>query len=84
MGYPSASAVALLDGELPLRYCSCEFACRLPTWGLASCGQVQGLVAEFAGVEEVSWSGPVARARLPDLVGGAWVLRGRRTLVFFF
>ena len=38
---------------IALRYCKCKVACRLPTWGLPSCGQVQGLVAEFAGVEEV-------------------------------
>ena len=44
----------------------------MSAWGLPSCGQVQSLVAEFAGVEEVSRGGPVALARLPDLVGGAW------------
>ena len=38
----------------------------------------QGLVADFAGVEEVSWGGPVAR--LPGLAGDVWVLRGRRIL----
>ena len=79
-GYPSGSAAALLNGEQTLRYCSGKFACRLPTWGLPSCGHVRGLVAEFAGVEEVPWSGPVALARLPGLVGGARVLRGRRIL----
>ena len=68
------SAAALLSGELPLRYCSGKFACRLLTWGLTSCGHVQGLVAEFAGIEEVPWSG------LPGLVGGARVLRGKRIL----
>ena len=31
-GFPSGSAAALLGGELPLRYCSGEFACRIPTW----------------------------------------------------
>ena len=79
-GNSSGSAAALLNGELPLRYCSGKFACRLPTWGLPSCGHVQGLVAEFAGIEEVSWGGPVALARQPGLVGGAGVLRGRRIL----
>ena len=74
--YPSGSAAALLNGELPLRYCSGKFACRLPTWCLPSCGHVHGLVAEFAGIEEVPWGCPVAHARLPGLIGGARVLRG--------
>ena len=56
---------------MPLRYCSGEFACRVPTWGLPSCGHVQGLVADFAGVAEVPWSRVVAHAQLPGLVGGA-------------
>ena len=47
------------------RYCSGKFACRLPTWGLPSCGHVQGLVAEFAGIEVVPLGGPVAHAPLP-------------------
>ena len=57
-GYPSGSAVALLGGVLPLRYCSGRFACRVPTWGLLARGHVQGLVAEFAGAGEVlpRWS----------------------------
>ena len=66
---------------------SCPFGIalviRLPTWGLPSCGHVQGLVAEFAGIEEVPWSGPVALARLLGLVGGAGVLRGWRILGSF-
>ena len=37
-----------------------------------------GPIAEFAGVEEVPRSSPVARAQLPGLVGGARVLGGRR------
>ena len=61
-------------GSLPLRYCSGKFACRLPTWGLPACGHVRGLVTEFAGVEEVPRSRPVAHAQLPGLVGGAKVL----------
>ena len=79
-GYPSGSTTALLNGEVPLRYSSGEFACRLPMWGLPSCGHVQGLVAEFAGVEEVPSGGPVAHARLPSLLVVARVLRGRRIL----
>ena len=79
-GYPSGSAAALLGGELPLRCCSGKFACRLPAWGLPSCGRVQGLFAEFADIEEVPWSGPVAHAQLPGLVGGAGVLSARRIL----
>ena len=50
-GYTSGSAAGLLGAELPLRYCSGNFSCRVPTWGLPARGHVQGLVAEFAGVE---------------------------------
>ena len=62
--------------ELPLRYCSGRFACRVPTVR----GHVRGLVAEFAGVGDVPRSSHVARAQLPGLVGDAGVLGGRRTL----
>ena len=66
-------------GELPLRYCSGKFACRVPTWGLPSFGHVQRLIAEFAG-EEVLWSSLVVHAQLLGMVGGARVLGGRRIL----
>ena len=79
-GYPSGSAAALLNGELPLRYCSGRIACRVPTWGLPACGHVQGLIAEFAGAGEVLRGGHVDRALLPGLVGGAGVSGGRRAL----
>ena len=79
-----------LDILLVLLLCwvgSCSFGTALvnllvgvPTWGLPARGHVQGLVAEFAGVEKVPWSCPVARAQLPGLVGGARVLGGRRIL----
>ena len=71
-GCPSGSAAALLGGELPLRYFSGRFACRVPTCILPARGHVQGLVAEFAGIGEVS------HAQFPDLVDGARVLGGRR------
>ena len=64
-GYPSVSAAALLGGELPLRHCSGNFACQVPTWELPTRGHVHSLVAEFAGIGEVS------RAQLPGLVDGA-------------
>ena len=32
--YPSGSGRALLDGILPLRYCSARFACLTPSWRL--------------------------------------------------
>ena len=79
-GYSPGSDAALLGGELPLLHCSNRCACRVPTWGLPVHGHVQGLVAEFAGVEEVPRSSHVARAQLPGLVGGARVLAGRRIL----
>ena len=79
-GYPSSSAAVLLGVELLFRCCSGGFACRVPTWGLPARGHVQGLVAEFAGVEEVPWSSSVAHAQLPGLFGGAKVLSRRRIL----
>ena len=56
-GYLSGSAAALLGGELPFRYCSGNFACRVPTWALPARGHVHGLIAEFAGIGEVAWPG---------------------------
>ena len=67
-------------GSLPLRYCSGRFACRVPTWGLPARGHVQGLVAEFAGVGNVPRSSHVDRVQLLGLLGGVWVLGGRRIL----
>ena len=64
----------------PFGICSGKFSCRVPTWGLSARGHVQGLVAEFAGVEEVPRGVLVARAQLLGLVGGAGVLGGRRIL----
>ena len=78
-GYPSGVG-ALLGGVLPLRYCSGRFACRVPTWGLPARGDVQGLIAKFAGVEEVSRNEHVGRALLPGLVGGSRVLCSGRIL----
>ena len=71
-GYPSGSAAALLGGELTLRYCSGKFACRVPTWGLPARGHVQGLVAEFAGVEEV----PEWPRRLCSVAWPGWWCQG--------
>ena len=79
-GYPSGSAAALLNGELPLRYCSGRFARRVLTWGLPTRGHVQGLIAECAGAGEVLRGGHVDRALLTGLVGGAGVSCGRRAL----
>ena len=72
LGYPSGSAVALLNGELPLRYCSGKFACRPPTWGLPSCGHVRGLVADLLVLKRCH--GVVLLLLLGCLVGGARVL----------
>ena len=74
--YPPRSSRALLDGALPLRYCSARFARKTPFWTLPIPGQVAGLVtAELAVAQidevegasrEVHWvrgSGP-ARKRI--------------------
>ena len=41
---PSGSAGPLLDGTLPLRYCSTRFASRIPTWRLPVPGHAAALV----------------------------------------
>ena len=43
-GYPSGSAGALLDGTLPLRYCTSRFASRILTWRLPVPGHAAALV----------------------------------------
>ena len=35
----------LLSGELPLNFCSGNFALRKPSWGLPDCGGVQALLS---------------------------------------
>ena len=45
--YPSRSGRALLNGTLPLRYCSVRLAHRTPTWRLPASGQVSRLVAAY-------------------------------------
>ena len=56
-GYPSGSASALLSGELPLRYCSGRFACRVPSWGLPARGHVQSFLLLSLLVLERCWRG---------------------------
>ena len=46
--YPSGSGRALLDGTLPLRYCSTRFACLTPSWRLPVHGSVDDLVAAYS------------------------------------
>ena len=43
-GYPSKSGAALLEGTLPLRYCTSRFARKVPTWRLPVAGKVAGLL----------------------------------------
>ena len=45
-GYPLGSGGLLLSGELPLRFCSGNFALRRPSWGLPDSGGVQALLSE--------------------------------------
>ena len=42
--YPSGSSAALLNGTLPLRYCSVKFAAKVPFWALPVPGHVSGLI----------------------------------------
>ena len=59
--YPPKSSRALLDGTLPLRYCSARFARRVPTWSLPMLGLVRAGVGAEAddeaqmGDEGVHW-----------------------------
>ena len=43
-GYPAGSGHLLVDGSLRMRYCSANFSCKKPTWGLPSFGGVAALV----------------------------------------
>ena len=43
-GYPAGSGRLLVDGSLRMRYCSANFSCKKPTWGLPSSGGVADLV----------------------------------------
>ena len=42
--YPVGSGRMRLAGELPLRFYSCHFALRKPTWGLPENGGLQGIL----------------------------------------
>ena len=61
--YPAGSSAALLDGTLPLRYCSFKFAAKIPFWVLPVPGHVSGLLtvhdqAAVGGVQVVGqWFG---------------------------
>ena len=46
--YPSGSGRALLNGTLPLKYCSARFACLTPSWRLPVPGFVGNLVAAYS------------------------------------
>ena len=48
-GYPSRSGAALLEGTLPLRYCTCRFARKVPTWRLPAADEVASLVTGEGG-----------------------------------
>ena len=59
----------LLSGELPLRFCSGNFALRKPSWSLPDCGGVQALLSVGSlgfGIGEL----PAVRGRVNS--GGCW------------
>ena len=70
--YPpgSATALFLLEGTLPLRYCAGRLASRFPTWQLHVDGHLAGLVTEGCGIMRVEHSAP---AVLPGFDGGCRV-----------
>ena len=45
---------ALLAGDLPLRYCSARFACKIPTWRLPDRGHVCELVTDRVDCDDLS------------------------------
>ena len=47
-GYPEGSGRLLLSGDLPLRFCSSNFALRRPSWGLPDFGGVRALSSKYA------------------------------------
>ena len=66
--YPAGSSAALLDGTLPLRYCSFKFAAKTPFWVLPVPGHVSGLVtvhdqAAAVGSAEVANRGSGSRRK---------------------
>ena len=62
----------LLDGTLPLRYCTGKFAGKVPTWRLPVDGHVLGLITARGGVD-AEWSEHGAVLAAPGVVGGAGV-----------
>ena len=69
-GYPEGSGGLLLSGELPLWFCSGNFALRKPSWSLPDCGWVQALLSERGpdlGIVEF----PAARSR--ERLKGCWI-----------
>ena len=65
------SAVALLAGDLPLRYCTARFAWKLPTWRLPDRGRVRDLVADSADDARFLGRDRLGRDSFPPPVGRA-------------
>ena len=68
-GYPVGSGGLLLSGDLPLRFCSGNFALRRPSWGLPDSGGVQALLSEGGPGLRISEL-PAAEGRAHS--GGCW------------
>ena len=67
--YPVGSGGLLLSGELPLRFCSGNFALRRPSWSLPDSGGVQALLSE--GGSDLSIAElPAVQGRVDS--GGCW------------
>ena len=69
-GYPEGSGGLLLSGELPLRFCSGNFALRKPSRSLPDCGWVQALLSE-RGPDLGIVKFPAARSR--ECLKGGWI-----------
>ena len=68
-GYPSESRAALLEGTLPLRYCTSKFACKVPTWRLPLMRKGASLLTEVVG-KLGSCAAPYVHALSGDVVLG--------------
>ena len=67
--YPVGSGDLLLSGELPLRFCSGNFALRRPSWSLPDSGGVQALLS-VGGPDLSIAQRPAVRGRFDS--GGCW------------
>ena len=67
--YPPRSALALLGGTVPLRYCAARFASEISSWRLLTSGRVADLVTDGGVVVGIVWVEPCVQDSLDDRAG---------------